>query len=498
LSKAIKMSPGKAADVDGVRPRRLTGLRMAGIGCAVVFVALMGARMGFWTADTPEAHWTANGPPAQQDVWMNILQSGRKIGYTHRMLTPTDAGFALRDAIQMKINTMGLTQTVVTETIAELGPEMALQRFRFKLRSGRFSFHASGVVADKVLTVDQRGQSLSIPLNGDIFLSSGILPQLARRELAVEQSVAFPVFDPSTMAQKTVTVVFEGDETIDIDGTAHPARRFSVDFMGAQQYAWLAADGQVLRESGLLGLTLERVPKKVAMTFHGDEPVADLTRLASVPVNKPLTKPEELRSLTLRAKGIDGLSAVDGGRQVLRGDTIVISKESLPVEDTGATKTAEYLEPSAMVPSDHPLIRQAVRDILSGAASDSDIEKARRLVMWVFANIEKTPVISVPNALEVLEKRQGDCNEHAVLLAALARAAGIPAAIETGLVYLDGRFYYHAWNRLHIGVWVTADALMNQFPADVTHLRLSAGESADQLDLLSVIGRIELEIVEAI
>ena len=105
--------------------------------------------------------------------------------------------------------------------------------------------------------------------------------------------------------------------------------------------------------------------------------------------------------------------------------------------------------------------------------SDSPEQKTRKIVNWVYRNIKKEPVLSVPNAVEVLKNKVGDCNEHAVLVAALLRAAGIPAQIETGLVYLHGRFYYHAWNIAYLGNWVTADAVFNQFPADVTHIRLS-------------------------
>jgi len=111
-------------------------------------------------------------------------------------------------------------------------------------------------------------------------------------------------------------------------------------------------------------------------------------------------------------------------------------------------------------------------------------------------NIEKRPVLSVPNALETLENRMGDCNEHAVLLAAMARAAGIPAQIEAGLVYARGRFYYHAWNVLYLGKWITADSLMGQIPADVTHIRLVRGEPDSQMDLIGVIGKVKLEILE--
>ena len=100
--------------------------------------------------------------------------------------------------------------------------------------------------------------------------------------------------------------------------------------------------------------------------------------------------------------------------------------------------------------------------------------------------------------MSTLTHRVGDCNEHAVLLAALARAAGIPAKIEAGLVYLNGRFYYHAWNLLYLGKWITADSLFNQIPADVTHIRLTSGESSQQFDIINVIGRIKLRIIAQI
>jgi transglutaminase-like putative cysteine protease len=105
----------------------------------------------------------------------------------------------------------------------------------------------------------------------------------------------------------------------------------------------------------------------------------------------------------------------------------------------------------------------------------------------------------VPNALETLENRVGDCNEHAVLLAALTRAAGIPSEVEAGLVFLRGRFYYHAWNCLFLkekGGWITADSVLGQMPADVTHIRFIRGGADQQLDLVGLIGKVKLEILE--
>ena len=73
---------------------------------------------------------------------------------------------------------------------------------------------------------------------------------------------------------------------------------------------------------------------------------------------------------------------------------------------------------------------------------------------------------------------------------------GIPAKIEAGLVYLKGRFYYHAWNLLYIGKWITADSLFGQIPADVTHIRFTSGAQTEQFDLLNVIGKVKIKVIK--
>ena len=106
-------------------------------------------------------------------------------------------------------------------------------------------------------------------------------------------------------------------------------------------------------------------------------------------------------------------------------------------------------------------------------------------------------MLSLPDALNTLAQGMGDCNEYAVLFAALARAAGIPAQIEAGLVYQRGRFYYHAWNRVHIHGWVTVDALKGQLPADATHIRLVRGNLPEQMEILPMIGNLSIQIIDS-
>jgi transglutaminase-like putative cysteine protease len=96
----------------------------------------------------------------------------------------------------------------------------------------------------------------------------------------------------------------------------------------------------------------------------------------------------------------------------------------------------------------------------------------------------------------VLRQKAGDCNEHAALFAALARAAGIPARIQAGIIYQEGKFFYHAWNQVYLGSWISVDSTLNQLPADATHIRLVEGDLDRQLDLVRVIGRLKVQVRE--
>jgi transglutaminase-like putative cysteine protease len=104
--------------------------------------------------------------------------------------------------------------------------------------------------------------------------------------------------------------------------------------------------------------------------------------------------------------------------------------------------------------------------------------------------------ISVPSAVQVLETRRGDCNEHTVLFVALARAMGIPARTAAGLVYLNGRFYYHAWPEVYLRDWVAVDPTFGQVPADAAHIRFTIGGLARQMELIRLIGHLGIKVLD--
>ena len=122
---------------------------------------------------------------------------------------------------------------------------------------------------------------------------------------------------------------------------------------------------------------------------------------------------------------------------------------------------------------------------------------AERLTRWVHDSLEKRISLGVPNALQVLRSRSGDCNEHTQLFIALSRALGLPARGAAGLALLGGKFYYHAWPEVYLGQWVPVDPTFGQFPADAAHLRFVIGGLLRQADLLRLVGALQIEIVES-
>ncbi len=473
---------------------------IAAIFCGLLFLCLLGIRLDFFRKETPYIP-----PPSDpqktsvKETWMNIFQHDRKIGHAHRSFIPTDNGYRVSDFAYMRINTMGMIQDIHIRTEGNLNSDLTLASFDFNLQSSLFHFKAQGKVEGKTLFVFIGEQRIEIPIDKSLYLTAGILDAAFDSGLKPDQTKIFLVFDPATMGKRPVRITMIGYEILDIMGRKQNTKKLSVDFMGASQTAWIGEDGTVVQEEGFMGIILKRVPKNEALNGLAVVASQDLTKIVSVASNVPLNRQDELKLLRLEITGTSDRILLNGGRQLYEPPVLTISKEDLSVLPEILSGEKDLLKnqfqvSTPFIQSDHPIIKDKVSEII--APDDSPLLKAQKLISWIYENIDKRPVLSVPNALQTLENRMGDCNEHAVLLTAMARAAGIPAQVEAGLVYMNGRFYYHAWNVLYLGNWITADSLMGQMPADVTHIRFIRGGTDQQIDLIGVIGKVKINILE--
>lgn len=152
------------------------------------------------------------------------------------------------------------------------------------------------------------------------------------------------------------------------------------------------------------------------------------------------------------------------------------------------------MKPTALIQSDHPLIRGKAEEVVGDRRGT--VEAIRVMNEWVYQYIEKKPTLSLPSALEVLDSGVGDCNEHALLLVALLRSMGIPSRPCVGVLYFRDGFYYHAWAEAWMGRWVSVDPTLNQLPADATHIKFIHGDIENWVDLVKIIGRLEVEVLD--
>ncbi len=485
--------------------KRLQGFWATGLMSGVLFCVLLGIKTGVLHPAAPNNQEAVvrPGQTADRDTWMSIYQARQKVGYTHSTLRRHKDGYAHTEQLHLRVNTLGLMQTITMETTSQLNSDFSLDAFEFTIDSGRFTFKADGAVFNDKLSIRLQGlgedQEMEVPVARKIYMAGSIADRISLTGFDPGAQQQFDIFDPVTLGRLPVTVTIKGKETVRLGEKRYLANRALIEFKGTQQTAWISDAGEILKERGFLGMSLQKTTADKAKDGLTMKPGEDLAVLASVDAGRRIDQPANLKALSIDLHGIDaGKLRLTGGRQVFKKNRLFVTKEridKLTVDPTDANKGKQrYLRPEAMIQSENHRIKQLVAKLTT--PQDSGLQKVRRIADWIYTNIEKRPVLSVPNALDTLHQRVGDCNEHAVLFAAMARAAGIPTRVEAGLAYLDGRFYYHAWNGVYLGRWITVDTVFNQLPADVTHLRFSEGVQQLQHDLLGVMGKIKLTIVD--
>ncbi len=442
----------------------------------------------------------------EREEWMGIYAQGQKIGHANTRLHRSNNGWVLEESAFLRLSLLGIPRELKSTTVVEATEGFVLKSFLARVESGPTRFEAEGKMLDSQLSVQIRSagrvREISIPMKESPFVPQTIRYMLALQgQLKKGQRYRFPMVDPLTLTMEPMEIVVEAQERVRWGERDVDALRLGYNWAGLHSRAWVNPEGEVLREEGFGGLSMLRESKEQALgQGWAVGKGVDLFRAMSVPTERHLEEPRRASYLKVRLSGAD-LSefAMGGTRQRRSRYEVEVFKEdvekarSYELPHPSTEHLAAFLDPTAFIQSDDPAIRDTSRKIL-GAETDA-IKAVELILAWVHENLEKLPTLSVPNAVEVLKTRQGDCNEHAVLFAALARAAGIPTKICAGILYMEGRFYYHAWNEVFLGQWFSLDSLLGQFPADATHIKFVEGELESQAKLVSLMGNLKVEIL---
>jgi hypothetical protein len=440
-------------------------------------------------------------PAVERDEWFDVRHEGRKVGWAHRVLERDgESGWRMREDSSFSLAMLGAPQTVRSSIKARTDGGFALREFEFGIVSPAMRFRASGDTDGKRLRVtygpEGRESSTDFELAEPIHLPATLRPRVIAGRPAAGTRLTATVFSPLTMRNEPMTIVVEGRETIEGRAGRVETTRIAEEHQGAKVRAWIADDGSVLREEGTLGFVMERSDAASARTGIEQDRPPDLALESRIPFPGEIANPRELGKLEVVLGGAAAdLVPSSPPRQTRDGRILRVVRESLPspapprpIADAPAD-VAEALDPSPFIESDDPAIVGLARS-LAGAEKDS-VLAARRLVEWVNDHVTQAPSLTIPSAREALRERRGDCNEHAVLLAALGRAAGIPSRVAAGAMYADGAFLYHAWTEFWLGSWVSADAVFRQMPVDATHVKLVEGGPERHGELARIIGRLD-------
>lgn len=514
-------------DASGEDRRLAAGGARYGFWCWLIGATLAGgpALGGIAPATAPSGpRVDIDNPPRGvfADDWYAISFQGTKCGYMRSTMARRTDARQKRDVIE--------TATEMRITLGRGGQSIrigSLEKSVETIEGGivRFSSEADMSLLKIVIRGEVQGDTIKVttqqvgqpitrtyPLPRGALMSWGSFRQQVRRGLAPGTKYTLRGYVPSISQDRA------------LDATYEVIREEDVDLYGRVVKAWRTR--QVMKAPGLLGqseiestvwvddqctplkLDMEVAQMRVtaiqcsrAVAVQEADP-PELMAETLIPVRMPAGT-ENAKAVTYRifrksvattgpARPLSGLPETTMQRVKQDGaDLLVTVTRSGAVRaDPAASRPteAELKDLTAATPyanAKDPEIRRLAKEAAGGEKDPRAL--VFRLRAFVSDYVESKDLsVGFATASEVARSRQGDCSEHAVLLAALARACGLPSRCVSGVVYAQqfaGRsrvFVWHMWTQVWIeDHWVDVDAALAQDDVDATHIAMGLVTLAD-------------------
>jgi hypothetical protein len=445
---------------------------------------------------------TASKYPARTQ-YLAVMMDGKKVG--HAIATfKIENGKALTNIMmKMVISRGGINITIVIDTTEIETPDGKPLGFSVNVNQGQMI--SRGNIANDgnlnvAMTVGGMTKQKTLPWPKGALMSHGRMISERKAGLKPGTKITSTAFDSSTLKAMTATSVVGEKVKVDLLGRVvmltevKTAMQSSAGKINTTTYV---NDAYIPLKSTtpIIGMKIEMIDcsKTVAMASNETIDLMSKTILPSpttlskkamsgplvytIKPATPTSNPEFLNNANQSVK-----TASDKTITLTIRPTPAPKNVSLPYKGKNPA-ALKALKPSDFVQSDHKLIRKLAKKAV-GDATDA-ATAAKRIEKFVRGYIKaKNLSVGYASAVEVAQSREGDCTEHAVLTAALCRAAGLPAQVVNGLAYIDqfgthrNIFGPHAWNRVFIGgKWVGLDSALKEF--NTGHIALSCGDGMD-------------------
>lgn len=490
----------------------------------ICFVAILCPAAAFAQEQT-------TGQGERDESWDVIYLGQSRAGYSRALTKPVtqDGRRLIRSETEMYLTIKRFGQMLkikMLQTFLET-PDGQFVSFETKTENPpNVSAKSSGVLEGETLVVTNEiaGRQTVTEVAWDPEAKSPIYQSrlLEKNPLKPGDKRSFKVFVPETLQFAEVAMEAQGYETVPLPrGKKKLLKIISTMTLTPRtkikSTSFVDKKGNELHSTvplfGALTLSMYRVPRNVAVkTLAGAELDMGISTLVKV---KPIEKAHEATKIVYRIvmPGEDPAEfLVQGGTQFFKkagpdAVQLIVTRADAGEKNKSRVKKLgkEYTGPTGFLQSDD---KRVIEHAQKAVGNETDPwKKAVRLERYVQIHItEKNFSTAMASAADVARTMEGDCTEHAVLLAAMARTVGIPSRIAAGLVYAErfSSFGGHMWTEVHInGRWIPLDATLGRGGIGAGHIKLSETSMADEsstpvmslIPLLTAISKIKIEVV---
>ena len=451
------------------------------------------------------------------DQWFSVLLDGRKIGSFETSRSVEGEVVRTRQTLQIEFDRAGTPIAMGSSESSEETRDGKPLAFAATTQLSGNETKVEGRIEGAQLHVrvnnDGSWQEREMPWPSGALLAEGL--RLASLRVPLEDGRRYRElsFQPSSLDAVEVTTTIGKRETVSLPGGSLPLYRIDQVFAFAgtpvTNTAWVdeARDVHKLTMPAIgVELTLLACDKACATAPNQRSNVFEHTLMRSP---RELGRRElgiGLRYTIMPRNHEAPLQIPETSEQSVRrsGRNLIVEVWRNARKGHGdAPKPSDY-EANDWLQSTAPEIVALANQATEGIQGHEERMRALESFVRNFIS-DKTLGVGYASALQVARTPEGDCTEHAVLLAALGRAIGIATRVVDGLAYAPGFagernvFVPHAWMQAWIdGRWQSFDAALGGF--DAGHIAFSTGDGDpwrfyQGLDLL---GRTELKRVDSL
>ena len=454
---------------------------------------------------------------AREETWMSVTLDGRKIGHMTNVREVRDGRVATSQTLDVAMERSGISIGIVTTESTEETADGKPLSFRSASKlSGIETVTEGRIDGEKIIVTTLVGgmkQEKTIDWPKGALLAEGLRLASAKRGLAAGTSYTDLAFQPSGTEAIEVKTTIGKREYVDLPRGRRELARMEQDMkvpgLPIHAVAWVDEKYNVQKlVMPLLGLKLEMIACDKACATRPNQSADLLT-------NALLHAPRDLDAKALKSSGIIYTLAPRDKAQKLdlpptdeqsvkrAGDRIEVSIAPKARVSGRDKPVAADRAANAWLQSDAPEIVALAKSATQGAGNDG--ERMQQLESYVRGYItDKNLSVGYASALETLKTREGDCTEHALLLAALGRSLGIATRVVDGLAYTSSFgsaervFVPHAWVAAWVDDrWQSFDAALNGFDAGHIALGVGDGDPWRFYAGVSTLGNLQLESVKA-